>query len=87
MHRAYVLEADNQSSDGQLQPQPALERVRLLLEHTYRAQYLPGLGLQKAHFKCLSRVASAVTIVRVRRPDDGRFRLKELANKLGADFA
>jgi hypothetical protein len=64
-----------------------LDRVRLLLDHTYRAQYLPGLGIQKAHFQSLSRVAAAVPVVRVTRPDDGKFRLAELADKLAADFS
>lgn len=85
--RLYALEADNQSPDIQLQAQPVLDRVRLLLDHTYRAQYLPGLGIQKAHFQSLSRVAAAVPVVRVTRPDDGKFRLQELADKLAADFS
>lgn len=85
--RLYALESDNQQSDIHLQPQPVLDRVRLLLDHTYRAQYLPGLGIQKAHFKSLGRVAAAVPVVRVRRPDDGKFRLQELADLLAADFS
>ena len=85
--RIYALEADNQSPDIRLLPQPVLDRVRLLLDHTYRAQYLPGLGLQKAHFQNLGRVAAAVPVVRVTRPDDGKFRLTELADKLAADFS
>lgn len=85
--RLYALEADNQSPDIRLFPQPVLDRVRLLLDHTYRAQYLPGLGIQKAHFQSLSRVAAAVPLVRVTRPDDGKFRLQELADKLAADFS
>ena len=85
--RIYALEADNQSPEVRLQPQSVLGRVRLLLDHTYRAQYLRGLGQQKSHFQSLSRLASAVPITRVIRPDDGRFRLMELADKLAADFA
>lgn len=84
--RIYALECDNHSPEIRLQPQSVLDRVRLLLDHTYRAQYLPGLGQQKSHFQSLSRVASAVPITRVIRPDDGRFRLMELADKLAADF-
>ncbi len=85
--RLYALETDNQQPSIHLQSQPVLDRVRLLLDHTYRAQYLPGLGLQKAHFQSLSRVAAAVPVVRVRRPDDGKFRLQELADLLAADFS
>ena len=85
--RIFALEADNQSRDIRLSPQPVLDRVRLLLDHTYRAQYLPGLGLQKAHFQSLSRVAAAVPVARVTRPDDGKFRLAELADLLVADFS
>lgn len=87
LHRVYALEADNQSPGIRLEPQPVLDRVRLLLEHTYRAQYLPGLGLQKEHFKSLSRVAAAVPVIRSRRPDDGKFHLRELADLLAADFS
>lgn len=85
--RIYALESDNQRPDIHLQTQPVLDRVRLLLDHTYRAQYLPGLGLQKPHFKSLSRVAAAVPVTRVTRPDDGKFRLTELADMLAADFS
>ncbi len=85
--RLYALEADNQSPGLHLFPQPVLDRMRLLLDHTYRAQYLPGLGIQKTHFQSLSRVAAAVPVGRVTRPDDGKFRLAELADLLAADFS
>ncbi len=85
--RLYALEADNQQPGIHLHVQPVMDRVRLLLDHTYRAQYVPGLGIQKVHFQSLSRVAAAVPVVRVTRPDDGQFRLAELADQLAADFS
>lgn len=86
LDRIYVLEADKSRPDIRLTVEPALERVRLLLEHTYRSQYLPGLGLKKSHFQSLSRVAAVVPVVRVVRPDDGEFCLPALADRLAADF-
>ena len=84
--RIYALEADRIREDISLTVQPVLDRVRLLLEHTYRAQYLSGLGLQKAHFQSLSRVAAAVPVVRVVRPENDRFHLEALGEQLIADF-
>ena len=85
--RVYALEADRLRDDISLTVQPVLDRVRLLLEHTYRAQYLSGLGLQKAHFQSLSRVAAAVPVVRVVRPENDRFHLEALGEQLIADFS
>lgn len=84
--RIYVLEAGPEGGGIRLVPQPVLDRVRLLVEHTYRGQYLPGLGRQRAHFQSLGRVAAAVPVVCATRPDDGQFRLAELADALAADF-
>lgn len=84
--RVYALEADRLRDDIRLTVQPVLDRVRLLLEHTYRAQYLSGLGLQKAHFQSLSRVVAAVPVVRVVRPENDRFHLEALGEQLIADF-
>lgn len=85
--RIYLLESGHHDEGIRLAPQAVLDRVRLLVEHTYRAQYLPGLGLQKGHFQSLGRLAATVPVIRATRPEDGKFRLTELADALAADFS
>ncbi len=85
--RIYALQSDNRIGDIRLESQPVLSRIRLLLEQTYRAQFLPGLGQQTTHFQSLSRVAAAVPVIRAIRPDDGKFRLAEFGDVLNEDFA
>jgi hypothetical protein len=84
--RIYSLDTDTAARDFVLTELPMLNRVRHLLEHTYRVQYLPGLGLQRAHFVRLTQIAAAVKVVRAVRPDNGTFQLTAFANRLAGDF-
>ncbi len=85
--RLYHLSADSRISEPTLTLQPVLKRVTLLLENTYRAQYLPGLGLQKPHFQSLSRLAAQVPLTTVTRPDRSEFSALTLVDLLAADLA
>ncbi len=82
--RLYVLEpvATDEVHLSLLTP---FESIRCLAEHTYRAQFVPGLGLQGSHFQSIARLADAVPLTRVRRPAQG-FQLERLTTVLAADF-
>lgn len=82
--RLYVLEtvAADEVQLSQLTP---FESIRALAEHTYRAQFVPGLGLQGSHFQAIARLADAVPLTRVSRPAQG-FQLERLTTVLAADF-
>ena len=85
--RLYIVEGRNDTDDVGLEALSVPDKLRYLLAHTYRAQYVPGLGREKPHFQSLGRLAAAVPAKRVRRPADGTFRLDQLADVLAADFA
>lgn len=82
--RLYVLEPV-ETDKVQLSRLSPFESIRCLAEHTYRAQFVPGLGLQGSHFQAIARLADAVPLTRVRRPAQG-FQLDRLTSVLAADF-
>lgn len=82
----YVLTGDSRIPEPSLTLQPVLKRVTFLLENTYRAQYLPGLGIQKAHFQSLSRLAAQVPLTTITRPDRDGFSAATLVDLLAADL-
>lgn len=84
--RLYVVEGHKDATTIALEPLAVPEKLRYLLTHTYRAQYVPGLGREKAHFQSLGRLAAAVPTKRVKRPASGKFHLDDLADALIADF-
>ena len=86
LSHVYHLTADSRIAEPTLKLQPALKRVTLLLENTYRAQYLPGLGLQKPHFQSLSRLAAQVPLTTVTRPDRNGFSAATLVDLLAANL-
>ncbi len=83
----YVVEGRNDAPGVTLEPLSVPDKLRYLLTHTYRAQYVPGLGREQSHFQTVGRLAATVSAKRVRRPTDGTFRLEQLADALTADFA
>ncbi|NBV25365.1 MAG: hypothetical protein EBS05_26060 [Proteobacteria bacterium] len=84
--RLYVVEARNDLDGVTTEALSVPQKLRYLLTHTYRAQYVPGLGRAQAHFQMLSRLAATTPATRVSRPDDGRFRLDQLAEVIAGDF-
>jgi hypothetical protein len=84
--RLYVVEGRNDLEGVTTEALSLPQKLRYLLTHTYRAQYVPGLGREQAHFQMLSRLAAVTPAKRVSRPADGRFRLERLAEVIAADF-
>ncbi|MBB6671459.1 aldolase [Cohnella nanjingensis] len=71
-------------SDGEamgVSPLPVLERLRVMLQHTYRHALIPRLGLADWHFRAASGIASRVSVGRLWRPLAG-FTARELAETL-----
>ncbi|MDI4646938.1 aldolase [Cohnella hashimotonis] len=60
---------------------PVLERLRVMLQHTYRQALIPRLGLVDWHFRAASGIASGITVGRLFRPSAG-FTARELAKTM-----
>ncbi len=84
--RIYMLERRHDVRGAELTELSLTDKLRYLLTHTYRARFLPGLGMQQAHFQKLGRLAGAVPIKRLAREDAGTFRLNRLAELVTADL-
>ena len=61
------------------------QKFTLLQRHTYRQQYLQGLGMQKHHFQQVIRVGACVAVQEIIRPKTP-YRLDELVELLERDF-
>ncbi len=57
----------------------------VLLNHTYRRQFVAGLGLQQQHFQRVVDAAQPIKVRRVARPQEG-FALEALVEQLETDF-
>ena len=57
-----TIEVDRLSGIGRVPP---------LLNHTYRAQFLPGLGIAASCFEAVTGLAKSVKVTRISRPVDG----------------
>jgi len=58
-----------------------IDAFKTLVNNTYRGVLLDGLDLRTSHFELASRAASAVTVIRVRRPA-GSNSVEELAERI-----
>jgi len=85
--RLYIVEERIDADAVKLEPLDVPDKLRYLLAHTYRAQYVRGLGRNQTHFELLGRLAAAVPAKRVKRPDNGKFHLDQMIDTLAADFA
>jgi hypothetical protein len=85
LRHIYVLDP-SETSDFKITPLKGIEKIKALIENTYRYLFLPGLGEREGHFKRCAAVANQVIISRVSRPE-GRFALDELVALLEKEFA
>ncbi|MDB4868251.1 MAG: hypothetical protein JWR03_2584 [Cohnella sp.] len=60
---------------------PNLERLRMMLLHTYRNMLIRRLGLEQWHFKISTAVADAVEVYQLQRPMEG-FTAHQLASAI-----
>lgn len=80
----YMLQATT-TSTFEITPITGMEKLEALNDHTYRSNFLEGLGSKKAHFKNCATVAKQINMSRVSRPAKP-FLLNELMQFLEKDF-
>jgi hypothetical protein len=78
--RIYILGL-TKSSELEITAIKGMEKLKVLIENTYRVRFLQGLGQKEAHFKRCTALAGRVEIHRILRPE-GRFVLDELVARL-----
>lgn len=83
----YFLEiaADNQSDILELVSMGGIEKFEYLNSHTYRRQFMEGLGLKPGHLDLCTRVASMTHMARLVRPQK-RVTLNEVAELILRDL-
>jgi hypothetical protein len=85
LHRIYLLDAVHRDQLV-LEPQPRIRTFTIMLQNTYRRNFLDGLQMRAAHFDLITAVARQTGVTRVIRPTQP-FRLKELADLVEHDLA
>ena len=81
--RIYVLNF-RASKNVEFASLSAPEKLAAIVENTYRAHFVPGLGLAASHFQAASRVAGGVPMARIWRSKEGG--PEAVADRLEADF-
>lgn len=79
LHEAHVDEVEIEHMRG-------MDRLRPLVDNTYRLRFARGMGLRQSHFQQCAIVGRNASVARVRRPRHG-FRLDELIDRLLQDLA
>lgn len=78
--------ATEKRRDVALRPFRGLDKLTVLLNHTYRFELIEGLGLKTAHFKHAAALAGQIAVSRLIRPD-GVFSLAEQIRLVEQDVA
>ncbi len=80
----YILNPHNQP-EFVFEQLTGMEKFSPLKPHTYRQEYLKGLGQEKHHFAQCIKLSKTVRIVSINRPMDG-YKLDELVEQVLADI-
>ncbi|ACV64010.1 HPr kinase [Desulfofarcimen acetoxidans DSM 771] len=81
----YELRAES-CRDVTLKPLWGMDKLAVLLKHTYRCWLIKGLGLMEVYFKLCIAVARQVSVSRLTRPE-GLFSLEEQVRLINQDIA
>lgn len=83
----YFLEVSSKQGQGKLElvKLEGIEKFEYLNEHTYRRQFMAGLGLKRRHMGLCSKIAANTPMTRLMRPPD-RFSATELAELVLEDL-
>ena len=84
LRSVYVL-ASHLHQHLTFEPVGNIDKLALLIEHTYRHHFLDGLGLRPSHFKLTVAVAKTANVIRILRSADA-FLLDELADRIEQEF-
>ena len=85
LRRIYLLTSTNKD-ELKLEPMPRINTFSIVLNNTYRKQFLDGLEMRAPHFGLAAAVAKQSGVTRVTRPSQS-FRLTELADLIEKDLA
>lgn len=66
-------------------PLRGIEKLRTVLNHTYRAEYIGGLGIQAAHFAKCAAIVEQVPVFRITRPE-GAMSLSKIVDAFEQHF-
>jgi hypothetical protein len=81
----YEIEAAK-CRDVTVRPLASMEKLSVLISHTYRPWLVDGLGIKAAHFKQCVAIARQVNVSRLTRPQ-GIFSLEEQVRLIKEDFS
>jgi hypothetical protein len=84
LRRVYILSPAT-TETCTITPLTSVDKIAALAQHTYRRQFLTGLGLREQHFVRLAAVARQVPVCRVERSPD-MAQLAVLVTRLAADW-
>ncbi len=84
LRRVYLLSPAT-TDTCTITPLTSVDKMVALAKHTYRPQFLAGLGLRERHFTCLAAVARQVPVCRVERSPH-LAQLEALVTRLAVDW-
>ena len=84
VHAVYALEV-HEAPDIRLAQVDGVERFTNVANNTYRYEFLETLGLRQVHFQAASRLAQAIQVYQIKRPESP-FLLNELVDRLWAEL-
>jgi hypothetical protein len=76
---------DDKSDNLRLEPIEGVEKFQYLNSHTYRRQFMEGLGLKPGHLELCAKVASMTHMARLIRPQN-QFTVNEVAELVLKDL-
>ena len=84
VHAVYALGVSEAPGIRVEQTEP-LQRFTIVANNTYRYEFLETLGLRQVHFQAASRLAQAMQVYQIKRPESP-FLLNELVDRLGVEL-
>jgi hypothetical protein len=83
---AIIILAVRNTSDIDIKEVKGIEKFNVLRRHSFRYQFIEGLGMSKNHFETISDIAASTKVFRLFRPRKG-FHVEELINIVNKSIA
>ncbi len=81
----YILSTANENEEFEFQPLKGIAKFNHLQAHTYRRNFMEGLGLKVSHLKLCEQIAGQMPVAKIIRPRD-RFNAEELTDRILQDL-
>jgi hypothetical protein len=81
----YVLSTANENEEFEFQPLEGIAKFNHLKAHTYRRNFMEGLGLKVSHLKLCEQISGQIPVAKIIRPRD-RFNAEELTDRILQDL-